>query len=193
MRDYSYFETYLNTLVDDIYEQPIDEGHLRLSLDVIRKWLPALVGCKSVVDMGCGQIALQSEFEKLGMSYLGVAIGQDVILAQKEGKNVINADMTFTDIDSESIDLVYSRHSLEHSPFPLLTLMEWHRIAKYWLCLVLPSPSHHKWAALNHYGVMNFEQAEFFLIRAGWKIIWSDNKEPTEIRIMCEKVKKSWS
>jgi SAM-dependent methyltransferase len=100
--------------------------------------------------------------------------------------------MTFTDFDSESFDLVYSRHSLEHSPFPLLTLMEWHRIAKHWLLVILPNPEHYGWAGKNHYGVMNWEQAEYFLDRSGWKVIWDDKSEPSEIRLMCAKVKKSW-
>ena len=192
MRDYNYFEIYLNTLVDDIYEQPVDEGHTRMALNVIDNWIPKLVGCKSVVDMGCGQIAPQGAFEQYGLSYLGISIGRDVVEAVKAGKSVINEDMTFTKLDSESFDLVYSRHSLEHSPFPLLTLMEWHRIAKHWLCLVLPSPAHYGWVGKNHYGVMNFDQAKSFLERAGWNIIWSDTSEPTEIRLMCEKVQKKW-
>jgi len=190
MRDYSHFEIYLNELVADIYDQPEDTGHTQMTYDILDKWIPRIVGCKSVVDMGCGQIAPQGKFEEYGVKYTGVAIGQDVVYARSAGKNVVNADMTFTDFDSESFDLVYSRHSLEHSPFPLLTLMEWHRIARQWLLVVLPAPEHYGHGGKNHYGVMNHIQAIEFLMRSGWKIIWDDTSEPTEIRFLCEKVKR---
>lgn len=189
MRDYTNFDIYLNELVDDIYPQPVDEGHTRMSLDVINKWIPKVFGCKSVVDMGCGQVALQEAFERYGLAYTGVAIGVDVILAKEQGKNIINTDMTFSGFADKSFEMVYSRHSLEHSPFPLLTLMEWHRIAQNWLLLVLPSTEVYQYTGLNHYGVMNIQQARFFLERAKWKVIWEDDSEKTELRFLCEKLK----
>lgn len=190
IRDYSHFDKYLNELVEDIYPQPVDAGHTQMSLEVIHNWIPKLIGCANVVDMGCGQVSPQSEFEHLGVAYTGVAVGEDVIEARKDGKNVLNMDMTFTNFDSESFDLVYSRHSLEHSPFPLLTLMEWHRIARHWLLVVLPSPEAYTYKGKNHYGVMNHDQAREFLARAGWDIIWDDLSEPKEIRYMCQKVNR---
>ena len=41
-----------------------------------------------------------------------------------------NADYNFLEYPDNSFDLVFSRHSLEHSPFPVLTLMEWYRVAR---------------------------------------------------------------
>jgi SAM-dependent methyltransferase len=163
-----------------------------MSNDIINKWIPQLIGCETMVDMGCGQLAPQELFESLGVEYTGVDLGINAHIAKKEGKRLICEDMTFTTLKSESFDLVYSRHSLEHSPFPLLTLMEWYRVAKHWLLLVLPNPKHYGWVGKNHYGVMNWEQCEYFLQRSGWNIIWNDDSEPSEIRIMCEKVKKIW-
>lgn len=189
-RDYTHFNTYLNELIGDIYEQPIDKGHSQATHEVLDNWLPKLVGCRSVVDMGCGQIAPQSIFESYGIDYTGVAIGKDYTVARDSGKNVRMMDMTFTDFPHNSFDMVYSRHSLEHSPFPLLTMMEWHRIAKSWMLVVLPSPQHHKWTGINHYGVMNDEQFRFFLDRSGWKLIWDDFSHPEEYRYLCEKVKR---
>ena len=190
IRDYQHFDRFLNELIADIYEQPVDNGHLNMSLDIINKWIPQLLGCKSVVDMGCGQISPQETFESYGLAYTGVAVGQDVVIAKSEGKHVLNMDMTFTNFDSESVDLVYSRHSLEHSPFPLITLMEWHRIARHWLLVVLPSPEHYTYSGRNHYGVMNHDQAREFLTRAGWEVIWDDLSEKSEIRYMCQKVNR---
>lgn len=189
-RNYEYFDAYLNSLFGDIYEQPADVGHTRMSLEVIDNWIPKLVGCKTVVDMGCGQVAPQGAFEQYGVTYLGVAIGRDVVVAKSEGKNVINEDMTFTDLETNSFDLVYSRHSLEHSPFPLLTLMEWRRVAKNWLMLILPRPEHFGRVGKNHYSVFFRDQWIAMLERAGWQVIWEDDSESQEYRFMCQKVQE---
>lgn len=189
-RNYEYFDAYLNSLFGDIYEQPTDVGHTKMSLEVIDNWIPKLVGCRSVVDMGCGQIAPQGAFEQYGISYLGIAVGRDVIVARGEGKNVINEDMTFTNIPDNSFDLVYSRHSLEHSPFPLITLMEWRRIARSWLLLVVPRPEFFGRVGKNHYNVLFHDQWIAVLERSGWQIIWEDDKEPQEYRFMCQKVQE---
>lgn len=189
-RNYEYFDAYLNSLFGDIYEQPPDVGHTRMSLEVIDNWIPKLVGCKTVVDMGCGQIAPQGAFEQYGVTYLGVAIGRDVVVAKSEGKAVINADMTFTDLETNSFDLVYSRHSLEHSPFPLLTLMEWRRVARNWLLLILPRPEFFGRVGKNHYSVFFRDQWIAMLERAGWQVIWEDDSESQEYRFMCQKVQE---
>lgn len=188
-RNYEHFDLSLNRLIGDVYEQPVDDGHTKMTNEILDKWVNQLLGCKNVVDMGCGQIAPQERFESYGISYTGVALGVDVSIAQADGKNVVAKDMTFTDFEDESFDLVYSRHSLEHSPFPLLTLMEWHRVAAKWLLIILPSPESYTYTGKNHYGVMNHDQAMFFLQRAGWEIIWDDTSNVSEIRLMCQKVK----
>lgn len=189
-RNYEYFDAYLNSLIGDVYEQPTDPGHTRMSLDIIDKWIPKLVGCKTVVDMGCGQIAPQGSFEQYGVTYLGVAIGRDVVIAKNEGKAVINEDMSFTNLETNSFDLVYSRHSLEHSPFPLITLMEWRRIARSWLMLILPRPEFFGRVGKNHYNVLFRDQWVALLERAGWQIIWEDDTEIQEYRFMCQKVQE---
>jgi len=39
-------------------------------------------------------------------------------------------DQSFLDLPANSFDLLYARHVLEHSPFPLLTLFEFNRVMK---------------------------------------------------------------
>lgn len=57
---------------------------------------------------------------------------------------------------------------------PLLTLMEWHRVAKNWLGLVLPVPEWYTYKGLNHYAVMNIEQIQTLVDVADWNILWQD-------------------
>jgi ubiquinone/menaquinone biosynthesis C-methylase UbiE len=89
----------------------------------------------------------------------------------RQGLNVHNADMSFLPFEDNSFDLVFARHVLEHSPFPVITLMEWKRVCKGYLCIVAPAPEYWTYRGANHYAIMEFEQLEWLLERAGWKWI----------------------
>jgi SAM-dependent methyltransferase len=187
MRDFTNINRYLNILQDDVYAQPPDKGHTDMTGQVIYKWFRNLQGCLTVLDAGCGQGNSFPFFTELGMSVIGVTLGEDYDVCKEKGLPVYNSDFSFLEFPDGSFDAVFSRHSLEHSPMPLLTLMEWYRVAKDFLCLVLPNPDWFTWVGKNHYAVMHPNQAEFLLDRAGWHVIWSDFSEPQELRYMCEK------
>jgi len=194
VRDFINFNRYLDELLVDVYPQPEDEGHTKMAQEVIQKWIPNLIGCRSVLDVGCGEAFLQSAFEAIGIDYTGVTLGKDCEVAHGLGRNALCQDFSFLDFQDASFDLVFSRHSLEHSPFPLLSLMEWHRIAKSWLCLILPTPKYWLYGGRNHYSVMAREQAEFLLERAGWCVVWTDFSDIREFRYMAAKRerRKEW-
>ena len=198
MRDYKHIDGYINKLYSDIYPQPDDAGHTELARQVIDSWMSKMTTCHSVLDVGCGTGFCQPMFEKWGVSYEGICLGEDFIDATNHGRNVKKMDFNFLDYPDNSFDLIFSRHSLEHSPMPLLTLMEWARVAKSWLGLVLPAPEWYTFAGANHYSVMNMEQIKNILNVAGWNILWEnvnvlewDKKthetRPNEYWIMSEK------
>lgn len=182
MRDYSTFDKHYAELVQDIYEQPNDEGHSRMAEDIISKWLPKLKDVEYVLDVGCGTGFCAQYFKNYGKKYVGIAVGRPNIFPL-----IFNIDYNFTGLLDETYDLIFSRHSLEHSPFPLLTLMEWHRIAKKYLMLILPEPEYYTYVGKNHYSVMNPRQIKWLLRRAGWEIFNKDYSEPTELRYLCIK------
>lgn len=183
IRNYGHLNIYLNQLSEDVYPQPQDIGHTKLALDVFYKWFAPNDMGKSVLDVGCGDEAfMRPYFEQKGMEYTGIAL-------KSTDPSILNMDFTFLDFPDEAFDVVFSRHSLEHSPMPIISLMEWHRVAKQFLCLILPNPKHYGWAGINHYSVMNEEQLAFLLKRSGWHVIWEDTSDQTEIRVMCEKVR----
>ena len=66
--------------------------------------------------------------------------------------------------------------------------MEWHRVAKKFLCLIIPKPKFWGWAGRNHYSVMSLLQARFILARAGWQIIIEDHEDDWEYRFLCGKL-----
>ena len=202
MRNYQNLDSYLTQLSKDIYPQPEDDGHSGLARKVIDKWMSRLPDCKTVLDVGCGNGFAQGMFEKWGADYQGVAFGDDYIAGHDLGRKVDLADYSFLPYGDDIFDLVFSRHSLEHSPMPLLTLMEWHRVSKQWLGLVVPSVEWYGFKGRNHYYVLYHDQWINLMQCSGWKMIWSefdevppndripDQKKIHEYWFFCEKVRK---
>lgn len=180
MRNWERMDGYLTALLKDVYPQPQDSGHSGLAKLVIDQWGALLTTCHSVLDVGCGEGFCQPFFESWGMSYEGVCLGQDFVVARDLGRNVKKMDFNFLEYEDRSFDMVFARHSLEHSPMPILTLMEWHRVARQWLGVVLPAPEWYTYVGANHYSVATMEQAKGWLDRAGWKILWEEIHEESQ-------------
>lgn len=176
MRNYDHIEGYLDRFVGDIYAQP--EGHdehTNLTYKVVDLWMSRLTGCKNVLDVGCGEGATQDIFKVWNVEYEGVCLGEDYLIAREKGRNVKKMDFSFLEYPDNSFDLIFSRHSLEHSPMPLLTLSEWARVSRQWLGVIVPSP---EWYGVkgskNHYYVLYPDQWVNLLENAGWNVIWNE-------------------
>lgn len=180
---------YLGELQYDVYPQPIDSGHLEWSRETIKIWENEIRECKTVLDVGCGEAFVQPMFRSLGVEYLGIGLNeQDILVARSRRRNVALRD--FHNLSGlPDFDFIFARHSLEHSPAPLLTLMEWHKHCVKYLGLVLPNPDYFGWAGRNHYSVMNTEQANFMLDRAGFSVLRLETTK-FELRYICSKVKR---
>jgi len=171
MRNYSRFDGYLSALLQDVYAQPADLGHTLLAMHTLQTLCAIPQGMKNVLDIGCGQGFLRDEFEEMNIKWEGLTIGEDYHRCREAGLPVYNLDMTFTDLPDKSYDLLFARHVLEHSPFPLITLMEWHRIGNGYLVLVAPAPAYWGPRGKNHYAVLEHDHLHWLLERAGWKPI----------------------
>lgn len=199
MRDWSRHDSYITKLYGDIYEQPEDDGHKELSKKVIDLWMSRMTTCHSVLDVGCGTGFCQDFFQGWKVEYEGICLGEDYMAGKNLGHNVKKMDFNFLEYEDDSFDLIFSRHSLEHSPMPILTLMEWRRVAKNWLGLVLPAPEWYSFKGRNHYSVANMEQIRQWLDVSGWNVLWEnvdrlpfvhqdkDSLRPHEYWFMCEK------
>lgn len=188
MRGYQHIECYLNELMGDIYGQPPDVGHQGALEEICRKWLPHLHGLDSILDVGCGQgqaIPVLSEYAE---HVVGVTLGDDARICQEADLLVYRADMSFLPFERDEFTLIFARHTLEHSPAPLLTLMEWHRVSQQWLLLVTPNYDLFGPKGQNHYYVLLPDQWEGLLERAGWHVIWRDETSEMEHRWLCERV-----
>ncbi len=190
MRDYQHIELYLNTLAVDIYPQPPDPGHQAMLENICQMWLPKLTNLNSILDVGCGQGQAFPVLEQYAQRVEGVTLGSDFDICRAKGLKVKLADMSFLPYPDSEFDLIFARHVLEHSPAPLLSLMEWWRVSKQWLMLVMPDPKRYGYIGQNHYYVLNREQVDNILDQAGWRPIWRDEEEERELRVFCEKVRR---
>jgi SAM-dependent methyltransferase len=76
--------------------------------------------------------------------------------------------------DDNSVDFIFLRHTLEHSPYPIITLMEYNRILKQdsKIYIEVPAPDcerKHEWN-LNHYSILGPSQLIALLQRTGFDI-----------------------
>jgi len=199
MRNYAHIDHYLDLLAEDIYPQPPDPGHQAGIEEVIDNWLPKIhrpagVPPFTILDVGCAQGQAIPVLLKYAPVVVGVTLGTDAEIARRNGFDVHAADISFLPFDNNMFDLVFARHVIEHSPMPLLTLMEWNRVSKNYLLMVVPAYAHYRALGQNHYYVLLFEQWEYLLDRAGWPVVWTDRSKelvnPFEIRWLCQKVER---
>ncbi len=190
MRDFQHIELYLNILAADIYPQPPDPGHQKMLETICERWLPLLSNLNSILDVGCGQGQAFDVLAKYAERVEGVTLGSDFDICRGKGLKVELADMSFLPYPDKEFDLIFARHVLEHSPAPLLSLMEWWRVSRQWLMLIMPDPEHWTYTGQNHYYVLNSDQIDNILAQTGWRAIWRDEEEKTELRVFCEKVRR---
>lgn len=191
MRDYTNIDKYLDELSQDIYPQPVDDGHFAWANEFIEFINNEIcLSGRKVLDLGCGVAFVAPLFKQYGALYSGVTLHEEDIKLSDHRYLISLQDFHMLNVDLDWFDVVFSRHSLEHSPMPLLALMEWYRVSTKYLCLVVPNPDHFPWTARNHYSVMNIEQLTFLLRRAGWVVV-KEQEAVEEIRLICKKVKRS--
>jgi len=184
MRDYTNVDKYLDELEKDIYPQPADVGHTAWATDVIHRFC-SRIDVDTVLDVGCGQGFCQPIFESRGIHYTGVTLGEiDINVALENDRNVSKADCTFLPYVDTNFDLIFARHILEHSPMPLLTLMEWHRVSKRYCILVFPAWEYWQVGGKNHYSMLHKDQLWYLIDRSGWNIETQKDFDSSDERFM---------
>lgn len=184
MRDYRNFDKWITDIQNDVYPQPADVYHQWWGDLIINAWLYPLSGTVTVLDVGCGQGQFEPTFRALGKKWTGVTLGTDYDICKNAGLDVYKEDMSFLHFDDNSFDIIFARHVLEHSAFPLLTLMEWRRVSKEYMILVLPNPDHFQYFGKNHYSVMSNSHILWLAARAGWRAIVKNYMEKQELRYL---------
>lgn len=171
---YARLDRFLAGLKADVYPVPNSPLHDRISrlmFDRLRASHPLAPGAR-VLDVGCGQGTALALFRDAGLDATGIALGEDVAVCRRQGFDVREMDLAFLEFADESFDLVWCRHVLEHSIFPMFTLAELFRVLRPGgvLYLEMPAPetaSGHE-TNPNHYSVFGRRMWLELIRRAGF-------------------------
>lgn len=171
---YARLERFLERLGADVYPEPTSTLHRQITARMLERVLarwPLPEGAR-VLDVGCGQGVALELFAARGLEAVGIALGEDVRVCRERGFDVREMNMSFLDFPAASFDLVWCRHALEHSVFPLFTLSEMHRILRPGgvLYVEVPAPDtacRHE-SNRNHYSVLGRRMWRSLIERSGF-------------------------
>ena len=132
MRNYANINRYLDMLNRDVYPETEMRQHEEITENIFNNFIkPNKQIFNLILDVGCGQGIALKRFKSLNIKAIGITIGkEDYDACLRKGFEVKIMDQSFLDFPDNQFDLVYARHVLEHSPFPLLTLFEFNRVLK---------------------------------------------------------------
>lgn len=174
-----YYDFLLNTMKD---EGEIPELQAVVG-QVVEQFIKPLKLKKTakILDVGCGVGYFMDEMKSLGYKDLtGVSwTASDIEACEKKKYKIIKGDINFIKDDDDKYDLIFCRHSLEHSVFPMIALMEYNRLLKKGglLYVEMPAPmnarQYENWD--THYSVMNEVMLQSLIMRAGFDIEWYRN------------------
>lgn len=177
-RDFSHLNAFLEKIEADIYPQEPSFSHSDITskgLDLLEKMFPLWAGMK-VLDVGCGQGPALEFFRAKNTDYLGITLDEeDIAACRSQGFNVAKMDQSFLTMADQSQDLIWARHVVEHSVFPLFTLHGFNRVLRPggMLYLEVPAPEtscHHE-RNPNHYSVFSKGSWRSLLERSGFKVL----------------------
>jgi SAM-dependent methyltransferase len=161
---------------NDIYKEPNENRNfITGGIDSIKDRIKE--GDK-ILDVGCGHGLALELFKELGAIPTGITLSEeDKLIAEARGFDVQIMDMSFMDFPDEHFDILWSRHSIEHSIFPYYTLSEFYSVLKSGGTAYFEMPGDRTDAQheinCNHYSVFHGQMWFELLKRVGFKNIQS--------------------
>ena len=165
-----------------IYDEGPSPMHDSLTAQMIEKYIDPLNLPKNskILDLGCGPGYFLDGMKSRGYTDLtGVTLSPgDIKICEDKGHTIKKYDLSFLPQKDgyfdESVDFIFLRHALEHSPYPIFSLMEYNRILKQGgkLYIEVPAPDcerKHEWN-LNHYSIFGQGQLAALITRCGFDI-----------------------
>jgi len=116
---------------NDIYPEPPSNLHTKITQSMVER-LAAHTNLdgKRILDCGCGQGIALELFKNRGATPVGTTFGEDYRVCLQNGFEVYEMDQSFLDFEDNSFDIIWCRHALEHSLFPLFTLRGFYEVLK---------------------------------------------------------------
>ena len=176
-RELESFKDFLELVRGHVYSEPLTDLHIAVMDQII----PKIQGEHSMhgplLDIGCGDGYAMDKLRSLGVEdIMGITLStEDAAAARGRGFEVTEQDMSFTNFGDASFKWLWVRHALEHSPFPLLTLLEFHRLlepgGKAYIEMPSPKCTRLLESYDNHYSIMGPRQWTCLMRRAGFEIM----------------------
>jgi SAM-dependent methyltransferase len=172
-----------------IYDEGDSEFHRKLTKQVIESYIDPMNLPKDahILDLGCGPGYFLDEMKDREYTNVhGVTLSPgDIKICEDKGHVIKKYDLSFLPQKDgyydESVDFIFIRHALEHSPYPIFSLMEYNRILKQGskIYIEVPAPDcdrKHEYN-LNHYSILGHNQLAALLQRTGFDIDNFNNLE----------------
>ena len=172
-----------------IYEEGASQMHQELTKTILEKYIYPLELSKNskILDLGCGPGYFLDEMKTRNyIDVTGVTLSPgDIKICEDKGHVIKKYDFSFLPQKEgyydESVDFIFLRQSLEHSPYPIFTLMEYNRVLKQGskIYIEVPAPDNprrHEYN-LNHYSIFGENQLAALLERTGFTLNIFENFE----------------
>ena len=175
-----------------IYDEGDSEMHKTLTETVVKQYIDPLNLPKDskILDLGCGPGYFLNEMKSRGYTDLtGVTLSPgDIKICEDNGHTIKKYDLSFLSQSEgyydESVDMIFLRHALEHSPYPIFSLMEYNRVLKQYgkIYIEVPQPECERKHEenLNHYSILGQHQLAALIVRTGFNIDRFENFEFAE-------------
>lgn len=177
---------YYDHVLSTVYSEGDSQYHKAITNDIIDRLILSWDIPKDayILDLGCGVGYFMDRMRDEGYTNItGLTLSpQDYDICLQKKHRVSRTDMNFLTDKDESIDMLFCRHSIEHSPFPFFTLLEYNRVLKPngKLYIEVPQPNcdrEHE-SNRNHYSIMGQQMWLHLLQRAGFDVEWSTYEVP---------------
>lgn len=176
--DYKKFQEFERRALATVYQEEPGGFHDDLIPQLAQRFLPefGLHPATRILDIGSGPGVFCRAARDMGYTNItAVTLSpEDAGACRAQGFAVIEASMTDLPLPDQSVDFIWCRHALEHSPYPLFTLWEWHRVlvpgGQAWV--EVPAPDNerayiHEFNP-NHYSILGERMWQALIERAGF-------------------------
>ncbi len=165
-----------------IYDEGDSNMHKGLTAQVVKQFVDPINLPKdsAILDVGCGPGYFLDEMKDREYTNLtGITLSPgDIKICEEKGHKIKKYDISFfpqkDGYYDESVDFIFLRQALEHSPYPIFSLMEYNRVLKQGskMYIEVPAPAcdrKHEYNP-NHYSILGQDQLIALLTRTGFKV-----------------------